>query len=78
MEQAVRVHCRGESPFSMRWPCSDHWGHKLHNILIIVKALQVKVKEGTAIAAAKTEALHKKAAKFGEGQTKREEAVVAA
>ena len=26
MEQAVRVHCRGESPCSLKWPRSCRWG----------------------------------------------------
>ncbi len=77
MEQAFRVHCRGESPCSMKWPCSGHWGHKLQKILITLKALQTIVNEQKSnhnpVADQNTKVKSEKAAKLGQGNAKTEE-----
>jgi len=75
IEQAVRVHCRGESPCSMKWPLNHIWGLRLHNILASVKAIQDKTKKQVVRAASKAVAL---AATFDQGQANTEEAVALA
>jgi hypothetical protein len=78
IEQAVRVHCRGESPCSMKWPLNHIWGLRLHNILASVKAMQDKTKKEVVRAASKAVALKEKAAKFDQGKANTEEAVALA
>eukprot|EP00972_Heterocapsa_arctica_P035062 5163513-Heterocapsa_arctica.AAC.1 len=66
MEQAVRVHCIGESPCSMKWPSSGRWGNKLKTALTIVKAAKHRMKEGIAIATQNIKAHQEKTARLVE------------
>jgi radical SAM protein with 4Fe4S-binding SPASM domain len=78
IEQAVRVHCRGESPCSMKWPRNDIWGDRLHSTLNMLKAMQDNAKKEVVLAALKAVALKEKAAKLDQGKANTEKNVAAA